>query len=444
MDATLRSRLLALNPWFERPAAFAAELAARLPPQLVPRQVDLADIAEPGNARLIVGPRQAGKSTLVWKALAGVDPQGVLFLNAEEPLVQRWCVSAAQFLADLRESLPSVRTVFLDEAQHLAEAGLFVKGLVDARRGLQLYVTGSSSFHLAARTRESLAGRAERFVVLPFSLGEVAGFESPASPLARAAHTARAAERMLVWGGYPRVWLGAEPHRVLSNLLEAFVLRDASDRFALTRPDALRKLLQLAAGQVGQLVNFAEWATLCGVAASTVRDYVAILEECWVLKLLPAFAGGRRREITTAPRVHFYDPGLRNALLDGLGAAVESRTDRGALFEALAFAELAKTVPRDGVLHYWRAKGGAEVDFVLTRGERCLAVEVEAGRAAGLTRSARSFIEAYAPEAFFVVAGIDDPGLPPETIGRTTVIRVGLVGLAGAVRAELAGPHGEG
>jgi hypothetical protein len=243
---------------------------------------------------------------------------------------------------------------------------------------------------------------------------------------------------MLVWGGYPRVWLGGQRPRTLANLVEAFVLRDASDRFALERPDALRRLLQLAAGQVGQMVNFTEWAALCGVAASTIRDYVAILEECWVLRLLPAFAGGKRREITSAPRVHFYDPGIRNAVLGALSEDVERRPDRGALHETLVFAELAKSVDRSWGIHYWRAKGGAEVDFVLVRGDHTVAVEVKAGERPNLSRSARSFLDACAPSDFLLVTGVEDPGLDEEQVGPTRVQRIGLVSLARRVRQATA------
>lgn len=434
MNESIRQRVLALNPWLAAPETFEAEVRRRVPDPYLARHVDLDDVTEPRNARLVVGPRQAGKSTLVWHALASREPRSVLFLNAEEALVRDWCESAAGLLADLHADFPAVRTILLDEAQHLREAGLLVKGLVDAGRELTLFVTGSSSFHLAARTRESLAGRAERHVLLPFSLAEVAAHDASPVPAVRAEQAVSAARRMLVVGGYPRAWLGEQPQRVLSDLVEAFVIRDASDRFRIQRPDAFRRLLQLAAGQTGQLANYSEWAALLGIAVSTVRDYVGILEESWVLKLLPAFAGGRRRELTSAPRLHFYDPGIRNALLGAFSDDVDRRPDRGALVEALVFAELAKTVPRDWTLHYWRAKGGAEVDFVLARGDRLIAVEAKAGPRPRLSRSARSFLDAYRPTHFVVVTGLSDPAPPPEQEGPTTVLRLGLVRLATEIR----------
>ncbi len=444
METDIRQRLLILNPWLERGDRLAAEIGRRVPApdRFVRRTVSLGS-PDDGRARLVVGPRQAGKSTLAWWSLRDARPHEVLFLNAEEEPVQRWARSAAAMLADLEAELPSVRTVFIDEAQHLDDAGLIVKGLVDARRGLRVLVTGSSAFHLRSRTRETLAGRADRVRLLPLSLGELLEHEPSAVPAVRRARARRMVDRQLVLGSYPGVWFHAEPARLLADLTFALVQRDASDRFRARHLDAFRRLLQLAAGQVGQMVNFSEWASVLGIAAPTVREYVALLEESWILRLLPPFAGGRRREITSAARVHFYDPGLRNSVLGALEPDVARRPDRGALAEAWAFAELCKALPLDWTLHYWRAKGGAEVDFVAAKGERRVGVEVKAGGRLRLGRSGRSFVDAYEPE-LFILAALDataDAGIgggPVETQHRgTRVVRCALQDLPTVVRDAL-------
>lgn len=405
MDPVLRTRLLHLNPWLREPTRLAVELERRLPDRFIPRLTDLAGFEDRSRAKLIVGPRQSGKSTLAWSLLAERPPEQLLFLDAEEPTVQAWSHSAAQFVADLETDLPTIRTVFIDEAQRLPEAGTFVKGIIDARRDLDVFVTGSSAFHLQARTRESLAGRAVRRVLLPFSLAELASLEPSPLPLVRTERAARICHRQQLTGAYPAAWTASEPQRVLSDLVEAFVVRDASDRFRIQRIDAFRGLLQLAAGQVGQMVNLSEWAAILGVAASTVREHLHLLEESWIVKLVPAFAGGKRREITAATRIHFYDMGIRNMLLGTFGSDLAHRPDRGALAEGWAFGELAKTVPPTWILRYWRAKGGAEMDFVLTRGDRIIAVEVKTAGRPGPTRSVRSFIDAYAPECVVLAGG---------------------------------------
>lgn len=439
MDTVIRERLLALNPWFRDPERFAVEVRRRLPDPFVPRRVDRTGLDDRRRAKLIVGPRRAGKSTFVWSLLADRPPETVLFLNCEEERVRAWARSPAGMVDDLDREFPQVRTLFLEEAQHLEEAGLVVKGLIDASRGLDVLVTGSSSYHLAARTRESLAGRAVRRRILPLSLGEVLDWRAPAVPAARAQLAREVTARQEVFGGYPGVWFHPDPAAELSELLEAFVLRDASDRFRIQRPEAFRRLIQLAAGQVGQMVNLSEWASLLGIATSTVREYLELLEETWVVRLIPAFAGGRRAEITHAARVHMVDMGLRNAALGAFQADPSRRPDCGALAEGWVFGELLKSLPVDWGIHYWRAKGGAEMDFVLARGERLVAVEVKAGRRASLSRSARSFVDAYGPEALILVGGAD--GHPEEErLGSTRVVRAELHEVAERVSEAVGSP----
>jgi uncharacterized protein len=295
--------------------------------------------------------------------------------------------------------------------------------------------TGSSSFDLEAATRESLAGRAERHLLLPLSLAE-AGATLPVQRLAREEALSRLVERMLVFGGYPTVLTSTDPRQELATLVEAFVVRDASDRFRIRHTAALRRILELAASQIGNLVNLSEWAALSQVSNDTVADYCRLLEETHLIRLVRPFVGGKRAEITGARKVYFLDNGIRNQLFGGFQPAVE-RSDQGALLENLAFAELAKTInPLLDGLSFWRSKAGAEVDFVVEHQGRLLACEVKAGEARGsVSRSARSFIEAYQPEELLIVNRSD---WPETSAGGTRVRFLGVAELSGAVEAFLA------
>lgn len=439
MDASIRLRLLQTNPWFMDASRFAEETALHRPDRWVPRFADEDGFDDTRKAKLVVGPRQAGKSSWLWSRLTGRRADEILWLNCEEERVRTWLSSAGEVLADLQSEFPSVRVLFLEEAQHLVDAGLVIKGIIDARRGYDVWATGSSSFHLEARTRESLAGRATRRRLLPFSVQELMAAETATVPAARTLIAERLVQRQWLYGGYPAVWFAREPIRELGDLLEAFVVRDASDRFRIQHPDAFRRLIQLAAGQIGGLVNLAEWASLLGVAAGTVRDYLSLLEEAFIVKRLPAFAGGKRSELTHATRLHFYDMGLRNVALNAFSPDLALRTDRGALAEGWAFGELSKSVGFGWNIHYWNAKGGAEMDFVLVSGDRLIAVEAKAGTSR-LTRSARSFIDAYSPERLLIVSGESRRNLP-ENIG-TTAIDVVTYAELGRVVATLTGARG--
>ncbi|MBI5501467.1 MAG: ATP-binding protein [Deltaproteobacteria bacterium] len=332
------------------------------------------------------------------------DPR-VLYLNCEEALVRNWCsTSPTLLLDDLRRFGETIAVLFLDEVQHLPEVGLFLKGLADARSGLAVVATGSSAYEAREAVRESLAGRARRVAVFPFTLDEVAGEGDDGAPAVRDAVRRERFLRAVVFGGYPEAWLSDSPADVLSELLDALVLRDASDLFRIRRPDALHRIAALAARQVGSLVNLAEWAAVVGVDAKTVASYVYLLEQSHILRTVRVFAGGKRRELVAAPKVFFIDNGLRNALFGGFDEFA-SRQDQGPLLENWVFSEIAKLLGRNVHLHYWRTKSGAEVDFVLVRGDRLVGIEAKASPMVRprLERSARSFLDAYRPASFAVV-----------------------------------------
>jgi uncharacterized protein len=406
LNSDVQNRILQYNPWLTQPDLADVAIRRYLPETYVPREAEPATLRN-DRALLIVGPRQSGKSTLAWHLLQSCAPN-ILYVNPEDPLLRYALGAAIELVFLLRERYPFIQALFLDEAQHLTDAGIFVKGLVDAKLNIPILVTGSSSFHLMGKTRESLAGRADRLRLLPFSLRELLLQENPANPVAATDFSERIFSRQMIHGSYPAVYLASsDPDRVriLSDLTEALILRDASDLFRIKRVDVFRKLLTLLAGQTGSLVNFSELASICHVDAATIHAYVEILEESHIVKMVRPFAGGKRRELTTAPKIYFVDNGIRNQLLNAFSTDISLRTDKGALMENWAFTELYKRLPLTAAIHFWRSKAGGEVDFVVEQAGKIMALEVKAAALdrPRLSRSARSFIDAYRPEQFVVL-----------------------------------------
>lgn len=402
MDEALVTTLRMHNPWLEEPGAQKALLRARLPGRYIPRTARLA--LEPGHAEMVVGPRQAGKSTWILESLSHI-PDPVLILQAEEPRIRELCRSPAQALSELAPVLAGDTVILLEEVQHLDDAPLFIKGLVDLDRSRRIIVTGSSSFQLGGRTRESLAGRARRTRLLPLGLAEVSAELDAGLPEAlRHERLLAMWDRLQVQGGYPEPWLSDEPHALLYHLVEAFVLRDASDLHTIERPSAFRKLLELASTDASNLVNLSSWASLARISRNTAARYIDIAEQAHVLHMLAPFAGGRRAEITSTPKAFFLDTGLRNALFAGF-VPLANRPDRGALWECALFSEVLKHLGLLDEILFWRSKSGAEVDFVVRRDRRLLCLEAKAGamRVPGIGRAARSFVDAYEPLCLGVI-----------------------------------------
>ena len=143
---------------------------------------------------------------------------------------------------------------------------------------------------------------------------------------------------------------------------------------------------------------------MAGVGQDTVADYVHLLEETHILRLLRPFVGGKRAELTRRAKVYFVDNGIRNLVLGGF-AAPAIRSDLGPLLENFALSEISKSInPLLDSVKYWRTKSGGEVDFVVEHQGRVLACEIKAGDTRSrLSRAARSFIDAYQPEQFVIV-----------------------------------------
>ena len=402
MDQITFQVLFGHNPWLQAPEKWMESVQKHLPRPYVPRALSSEWKSEKNKVYLVIGPRQSGKSTFIWHYLS-TQSEPFLMINCEEQSLRNLCESPALFLREIQEIISKVPGLFFEEIQHLPEAGLFLKGLVDLKPEVPVFVTGSASYNLKSKTRESLAGRAVRHYLLPFGLRELLPENAP--PFVLKQKKESLLKNMVLWGGYPEVFLSENRQAVLAQLVEAFVLRDASDVYRIKRPDAFRKLLSLAASQIGNLVNFSSWAANSGVSVTTVMEYVNIMAESHIVKLAQPFVGGKRAEITSTPKIYFLDNGLRNFLFGGF-TSLDQRGDLGALMENFVFTELCKnTNPLLDSILYWRSTSGAEVDFIIRKSDAIWAIEVKAGsmKRPAITRSLRSFIQAYGPENVLVL-----------------------------------------
>ncbi len=406
MNFELERIIHILNPWLTKPNSLREEIIKKLPSNYIKRKIIDEQAYKWNDAskiHLIIGTRQVGKSTVIWKYLEE-NKKRVLFLNCEEPLIIDWCTSSALFFDDVKELLKQIDVIFFEEAQNLNNAGLFFKGLIDLKLGIPILVTGSSSYHLHSKTRESLAGRATRYTMTQFSLEELTPppFEPSMASWKKIAKDI--IEKQICFGSYPAVWFSENKENELYDLIEAFIIRDASDLFKIKYVNSFRQLLKLISWQIGNLVNYSEWSGIIGVDNNTTKHYVEILEETGIVKIIYPYVGGKRAEITSSPNVYFADTGLRNAF-ERRFLPLDERSDRGPLFENWVVAELSKILPHDVDIKFWRTKSGSEADFVLLQGMNLAGMEVKctALDRGKISKSSRSFIEAYNPKYFYII-----------------------------------------
>ena len=166
----------------------------------------------------------------------------------------------------------------------------------------------------------------------------------------------------------------------LTNLIDSVVFRDLTEMSLLENKAAALSLLKLLAYQIGSLVNYAELADKLRISARTVKRYIELFEQSFIVFTVKPYSTRKRDEIVKTPKVYFFDLGLRNALINNFEPA-NSRGDSGQLFENFIITELYKYNYYGNfgyTFNYWRTKSGSEVDLVLSKpGSVTLAVEIK-------------------------------------------------------------------
>lgn len=368
---------------------------------------------------LVVGPRQAGKTTLMEGLRDELVASGekTLFLSMDIEEHQKFFVSQSALFDRMNIEFGNSRGfVFLDEIQRKNDAGLFLKGLYDRHLPYKLIVSGSGSVELKEKVHESLLGRKALFELETVSFDEWANFVTDSRYENRLSEffsidTDRATRLLaeyMRFGGYPRI-LSEETlegkQRVMNDIYRSYVEKDIAVLLRVERTDAFGLLLKVLSTQIGQLFNAAELSRTIGISLPTVQKYLWYAEKTFVIDRLTPYFRNIRKEITKSPIFYFHDLGLRNFTKGAFGVD-ESLPEIGFLFQNFVYREL-KEIARAtfAELHFWRTKDRAEVDFVLARGDRVVPIEVKYSmlKTPTLERSFQSFLDAYHPEKAFVI-----------------------------------------
>lgn len=214
-----------------------------------------------GKAIIIVGPRQVGKTTLLWELVRQSDKR-VLSLNCDEPEVQTMLTNTN--VAKLRAIIGNNELLVIDEAQKVDNIGLTLKLIVDNIKDVQVVATGSSAFELRNRLNEPLTGRKFEYQMFPISSGEI--IDTYGSLEER-----RTLENRLVYGSYPDIMMHPEEaRRYLSDLTQSYLYKDILSLDNLRKPQLLDKLLQALAFQIGSEVSTNELARTLQTDGKTI------------------------------------------------------------------------------------------------------------------------------------------------------------------------------
>ena len=346
----------------------------------------------------LFGPRQTGKTTIARQALARTDLQS-RYLAVDEPetpgfpapydeaattfrlhpqrdsdwLVRQW--EEARLEA---ERSPGGSVLVLDEIQKIEGWSETVKGLWDADRlrgcPLRVVILGSAPLLMQSGLSESLAGRFETIRVTHWSFAEMSSafdFDLP---------------KYLYFGGYP----GAAPFvrdpdrwrgYILGALVEPNIERDLLAMTPVKKPALMKRLLEVGADCSGRVLAYNKMLDQLQDAGNTttLARYLDLLASVGLLAGLQKYTGSPVSRRASSPKLNVLNTALMTA---GSGYSFdEAQSDRtfwGRIVESAVGAHLFNTSETDMRLHYWR-EGSHEVDFVLKRGSRVVAVEVKSG-----------------------------------------------------------------
>lgn len=340
-----------------------------------------------GKAIIIVGPRQVGKTTLLWELVRQSDKR-VLSLNCDEPEVQTMLTNTN--VAKLRAIIGNNELLVIDEAQKVDNIGLTLKLIVDNIKDVQVVATGSSAFELRNRLNEPLTGRKFEYQMFPISSGEI--IDTYGSLEER-----RTLENRLVYGSYPDIMMHPqEARRYLSDLTQSYLYKDILSLDNLRKPQLLDKLLQALAFQIGSDVSTNELARTLQTDGKTIDKYIDLLEKCYVVFRLGGLSRNLRTELKRAKKIYFYDNGVRNAVIQQF-APVQLRNDIGALWENFFIAERMKRNHYSGYYcnrYFWRTTQQQEIDLIEERDGAMTAFEMKWNPSKKVLFS-KSFLDAY-------------------------------------------------
>ncbi|MDR1082906.1 MAG: ATP-binding protein [Coriobacteriales bacterium] len=346
------------------------------------------------KAIVVMGPRQVGKTTAL-KALLK-ERNDVLWLNGDEADVRMLFEQATS--TRLRTLIGKAAIVVIDEAQRITDIGVKLKLITDNITEAKLMATGSSSFELANKINESLAGRKWEYMLYPLSFAELVNYHG-------LLEERRLLPHRLVYGSYPEVVTSpGDEQELLRELSGSILYKDILMHEGIKSPEKLERLLQALAYQVGGLVSYNELGQASGLSSKTVERYIDILEKSYIVFRLGSYSKNLRNELKKSRKIYFIDNGIRNALIADY-RALETRSDIGALWENYLMTERHKLLAYRSIqatFRFWRTAQKQEIDLIEVQGGKTNAFEFKWKPGAKVT-GVQTFKAAYPESTFSVV-----------------------------------------
>lgn len=314
---------------------------------------ELVDAVNSYPVTALLGPRQAGKTTLLKEIFPDIP-----YVLLEDLDKRDFAISDPKGFLEYYGNGPGL---IIDEAQHAPSLFSYIQGIVDEKKQAgQFILSGSQNFLLNEQISQSLAGRVRLLTLLPPSIGELKESVSLCSTY----------EEHLWRGAYPRIQFeDFDPLRWYQDYIITYLERDVRQLKSVGNLHLFQKFIGLCAGRIGQLLNWSELSRDCGVTLKTAQSWISILEASYLVFLLQPHHKNFGKRLVKSPKLYFYDTGLVCSIL-----RIKSTDElmnhylKGSLFESFVISDIKKRFLHRGIredLYFWRDKQGLEIDCLL-------------------------------------------------------------------------------
>ncbi|MBQ7449643.1 MAG: ATP-binding protein [Paludibacteraceae bacterium] len=333
-----------------------------------------------GRILVFTGARQVGKTTLVSNYLSDYA-----YLSIEDPITRQDFVglNASQWYSIYPKAA-------LDEIQKAPSLIESIKATYDIYPDVRYVLLGSSQILLLKQVKESLAGRCVIFDIFPLTLPELQtnsfGDKVHSSiwqqiltnPLSLPdllpsfnlvkdmASMKKAWDYYISFGGYPALideqMTDEDRYTWLRDYVRTYLERDIKDLAMMRDLEPFSKLQKAIAIQTAQTVNYASLATDLQVSAKTVQRYIEYLNLSYQTLILPAWTRNQTKRLTRAPKIHYMDFGVLQAVVGKRGGMT------GSEFESMLVSELykqAKNISSNATFYHLRTHEGREIDLLV-------------------------------------------------------------------------------
>ena len=309
----------------------------------------------------LFGEKKKKKTTLLLQQFPNAE-----YIDLLDSVTLRKFSNYPETLFEMYKDSDSTTVVIIDEIQQVPLLLNEVHRLIH-KRGIRFILCGSSARKLRRKGYNTLGGRALPCYLYPLVSAEIPDFDI---------------DTALTKGMLPAFYTAKNAYRLLASYLDVYLRQEIKEEALVRNLSNFQRFLDAAALTDGEIVNYNNIATDCGVSANSVKEYFSILEDTLVGYMIPAFAKRVKRRIVLSPKFYFFDIGVTNYLLHRK-EVVRGTTEYGHAFEHFVMQELIAYIGythNDNRLSYWRTKDGVEVDAVIGNdllGGAKLAIEIK-------------------------------------------------------------------